>query len=258
MQPTAIYLLQLKHVYRNYGGIKAISDVSFNIAGAGITGLIGPNGAGKTTLFNVIAGSVSPSAGEIFFEGKQISGKGPDAIARSGLVRSFQSPMLLPGLTVREHIYQAATLPFLGSPLQLLTNKLKHRQVEIAAHVDRVIAFSGLQAEADHIAESMAYGLQKILGIAMALAARPKLLLADEPAAGLNGAETIRMSNMLKAINTEWKIPIIVIEHDMGLVMRLCHRIIVLSQGALIADGAPDVVKKMPAFIEAYLGAEVA
>lgn len=258
MQPTAIHLLQLKHVSRHYGGIKAISDVSFHLTGAGITGLIGPNGAGKTTLFNVIAGSVAPSSGEIYFEGKKISGKGADVIARTGVVRSFQSPMLLPGLTVREHLYQAAILPFLGSPLQLLTNNIKHRKAEIAAHIDRVITFSGLQNEADHIAESMAYGLQKILGIAMALAARPKLLLADEPAAGLNGAETLRMSNMLKAINTEWHIPVVVIEHDMGLVMRLCHRIIVLSQGQLIADGAPDVVKQLPAFIEAYLGTEVA
>ena len=247
--------LEVRNVSRSFGGIQAVQDVSFSVDAGRITGLVGPNGAGKTTLFNLITGGMSTTSGSIHFDRHNISGWQPGRVAKLGLVRSFQSAMVLPELTVREHLEQAVLFYRAGTPLALFANR--HRRAtreEARATADEVLEFAGLKEHAEEAADSLPYGLQKILGVAMAIAVRPKMLLADEPAAGLNGAETARMEELFRAVHSERQVALIVIEHDLPMVMRLCDRIIALSQGKLIADGTPAQVRHSPAFIEAYLG----
>ncbi len=253
--------LVLRGVERHFGGVAAVSGVDLDLGGAGVTGLIGPNGAGKTTLFNLIAGSVRASRGSIRWDGRELVGRDPGQIARAGLVRSFQQPLLLPGVSVRDHLLHAASLRSLGHPLNLPRLLLPGgRRASAAARqrADWLLDFVQLGPHATAQADALPYGLQKILGLALALAAAPRLLLADEPAAGLHSAEKQRMQALLRAIHDEFDVPIVVIEHDMRLVMALCDRIVVLAQGKVIADGSPDVVRRLPVFIEAYLGGEVA
>jgi branched-chain amino acid transport system ATP-binding protein len=247
--------LEVRDVSRSFGGIPAVQNVSFAVDAGRITGLVGPNGAGKTTLFNLITGGMPTTSGSIHFDGHDISGWAPGRVAKMGLVRSFQAAMVLPELTVREHLEQAVLFYHAGTPLALFANR--HRRAtreEARATAEEVLDFTELRENADEVAASLPYGLQKILGVAMAIAVRPKMLLADEPAAGLNGAETARMEALFRAVHAERGIALMVIEHDLPMVMRLCDRIIALSQGKLIADGTPAEVRHSPAFVEAYLG----
>ncbi|MGV0878917.1 ABC transporter ATP-binding protein [Martelella sp. FLE1502] len=247
--------LEIRNVSRNFGGIRAVEDVSFSVAPGKITGLVGPNGAGKTTLFNLITGGLPTSSGSIHFDGKSISGWAPGKVAEAGLVRSFQAAMTLPELTVREHLEQAVLLHRAGTPmLMFFGGHLRHARREAAGIAEEMLDFTGLSANADDVAADLPYGLQKILGVAMAIATGPKLLLADEPAAGLNGAETARMEALFRAVHDERGISLVVIEHDLPMVMRLCDRIVALAQGRLIADGTPSEVRHSRAFVEAYLG----
>ena len=198
---------------------------------------------------------MSTTKGSIHFDGHNISGWAPGRVAKMGLVRSFQAAMVLPELTVRQHLEQAVLFHRAGTPFALFADR--HRRAgreEARATAEEVLEFTGLTESAEEIATSLPYGLQKILGVAMAIAVRPKMLLADEPAAGLNGAETARMEALFRAVHDERGIALIVIEHDLPMVMRLCDRIIALSQGKLIADGTPSEVRHSPAFVEAYLG----
>lgn len=247
--------LEVKAVSRSFGGIKAVENVSFTVDPARITGLVGPNGAGKTTLFNLITGGMRANSGHIYFDGREISGWAPGRVARAGLVRSFQSAMTLPGLTVREHLEQAVLFRTAGSPLALLSpRRIRAAREEAFAIAQDVLAFTGLEENAEGTAAELPYGLQKILGVAMAIATKPRMLLADEPAAGLNGAETARMEALFRAMHEQRGISLILIEHDLPMVMRLCGRIIALAHGKLIADGTPVEVRNSATFIEAYLG----
>ncbi|MGI6856115.1 ABC transporter ATP-binding protein [Mesorhizobium sp. 1B3] len=247
--------LEVKSVSRSFGGIKAVENVSFAVDPGRITGLIGPNGAGKTTLFNLITGGMRANSGHIYFDGHDISGWAPGKVARAGLVRSFQAAMTLPDLTVREHLEQAVLFRTVGTPLALLSaRRLRAAREEAQAVAQDVLVFTGLEENAGEVAAALPYGLQKILGVAMAIATTPRMLLADEPAAGLNGTETARMEALFRAMHHERGIALIVIEHDLPMVMRLCDRIVALAQGRLIADGTPTEVRNSPAFIEAYLG----
>ncbi len=251
----SIAQLEVRNVSRNFGGIRAVQDVSFAVDAGRITGLVGPNGAGKTTLFNLITGGMPTSAGSVHFDGQKISGWMPGRVAKAGLMRSFQAATILPELTVREHLQQAMHFYRSGTPWELFSSLYRRAaRGEVHAAVQDVLDFTGLSENADDIGASLPYGLQKILGIAMAIAIKPKMLLADEPAAGLNGAESARMEELLRAVHCERGIALVVIEHDLPMVMRLCDRIIALSQGSLIADGTPAEVRHSPAFIEAYLG----
>lgn len=247
--------LEVCNVSRSFGGIRAVQDVSFAVGAGQITGLVGPNGAGKTTLFNLITGGMPTTSGSVHFSGHNISGWAPGRVAKMGLVRSFQGAMVLPDMTVREHLEQAIFFYRSGKPLALFTDRhWRAAREEARATAEDMLTFTDLRKNADEIAQSLPYGLQKILGVAMAIAVKPKMLLADEPAAGLNGAETARMEALFQAVHAERGIALMVIEHDLPMVMRLCDRIIALSQGKLIADGTPTEVRHSPAFIEAYLG----
>ncbi|MFT4115260.1 ABC transporter ATP-binding protein [Bradyrhizobium sp.] len=247
--------LELADVGRRFGGVAAIRDVSLSIPEGQITGIIGPNGAGKTTLFNLVTGSLRPTSGRILLNGRRIDGRDPGDISRLGLVRSFQSPSILPGLSVADHLRCAVLCQSVGRPRRLLADMLKRStRCDTGAVVDEILEFAGLGAYADQEAGALAYGLQKTLGLAAALAASPKLLLADEPAAGLNGAETRRMEELLRAIRDKRGVSLVVIEHDVPLMMRLCERIIVLAEGSVIVDGPPGSIRHAPAFIDAYLG----
>ncbi|QND71445.1 ABC transporter ATP-binding protein [Tardiphaga robiniae] len=229
--------------------------MSLVLQSGNVTSLIGPNGAGKTTLFNLIAGQIKPSSGDIVFDRRRLNRRGPDEIARLGILRSFQNTMVLPGLTVQEHLSQAALLPVIGRPIDLLRRgRINRAKFDSVERVDAVLELTGLTAQRDVAAEALPYGLQKILGIGMAMAAQPRLLLADEPAAGLNGAEMERMERLLRAVHARG-VTIVLVEHDLRLVMRLSERVIVLAQGEIIADGRPDEVRNNPHFVEVYLGA---
>jgi len=248
--------LELQNVSKRFGGIRAVHDVSLTIPKGEITSLIGPNGAGKTTLFNLIAGQIRPSAGTIRFEGDRIDRRSLDAIARRGIMRSFQNTMILPGLTVQEHIETAALLATIGRPIDLLWRRnITRAKLAAVDTTETVLDFTGLASQRGTVAETLSYGLQKILGIGMAMAAKPRLLLSDEPAAGLNGAETERMEELLRAVHASG-VSIILVEHDLRLVMRLSRHVVVLGQGELLLEGTPDQVRHDPRFIDIYLGGE--
>lgn len=248
--------LELREVGKRFGGIRAVDNVSLTIPQGEITSLIGPNGAGKTTLFNLIAGQIRPSHGSIRFEGERLNGRGPDAIARRGILRSFQNTMILPGLTVQEHVETAALLATIGRPIDLLWRRAINRaRLAAIETTEAVLELTGLASQRHVVAETLSYGLQKILGIGMAMAAKPRLLLSDEPAAGLNGAETERMEELLRAVHASG-VSIILVEHDLRLVMRLSRHVVVLGQGELILEGTPEQVRNDPRFIDIYLGGE--
>ena len=248
--------LELSDVSKRFGGIRAVSNVSLTIPQGEITSVIGPNGAGKTTLFNLIAGQIKPSAGTVRFEGERIDRRSPDEIARRGILRSFQNTMILPQLTVQEHIETAAFLATIGRPIDLLwRRKINRAKLAAIETTESVLQLTGLASQRDVAAETLSYGLQKILGIGMAMAAKPRLLLSDEPAAGLNGAETERMEALLRAVHASG-VSIILVEHDLRLVMRLSRHVVVLGQGELVLEGTPDQVRHDPRFIEIYLGGE--
>jgi branched-chain amino acid transport system ATP-binding protein len=247
-------ILRLDHVTRRFGGLVAVDDVSLEIETQGITAIIGPNGAGKTTLFNMISGFATPSAGRVVFAGDDITGMAPEAIARRGLVRTFQLAQLFDDLTVLENVKVGRHLHTKGG---LLTALMPFRAAHIEAAVEttarRLLERVGLAAQADTLAAVLPYGQKRLLEITRALAAEPKLLLLDEPAAGLNRDETVRLASLLREIAATGT-AVLLIEHDMSLVMTVAQRIAVLDFGRLIAKGTPSEVRKNRDVIAAYLG----
>jgi len=235
---------------KRFGGLAAVSNVSFGLKQGEILGVIGPNGAGKTTLFNVIAGYYKPSAGRVSFESHDITRHKSDEIARRGIARTFQAVYNFQQHTVAENLRRSEVIARCHSPLAYLAKRRASSRVELREVAD----FVGLTANLENKAGSLAYGQQKVLGIGMAMMVSPKLMLMDEPAAGLNSSEKKVVSRLIRKLREERGVSVLIVEHDMPLVMGLCDRILVVNQGAPIALGTPNEVKANAQVIEAYLG----
>ena len=251
-------LLEVKAISRNFGGLKAVSQVSFAVEQGEIFGLIGPNGAGKTTLFNMMTGLTSPSSGQVLYEGRDIARLSPHRIAQRGVARTFQNIRLfghldvLHNVLIARHLHMRSNL--LAGLLGLPSARREERQAR--AKAQELLALVGLADRAEEQANSLPYGDQRRLEIARALALEPRLLLLDEPAAGMNPNEKQVLSDFIRQIRDEFKLTILLIEHHVPLVMGLADRIAVLNFGELIAIGDPVHVKNDPVVIEAYLGEE--
>lgn len=243
-------LLKLDGLRKNFGGLAAVSDVGFELERGEILGIIGPNGAGKTTLFNVVAGYYRPSAGHVVFEGEDVTGRSSNRIARLGIARTFQAALSFKSCSVAENLRRAAVVSRFHDPFSYLTRR--GRRGEVAPQ--EVAAFLGLSARLDSPAGELAYGQQKVLGIGMAMMVAPKLMLMDEPAAGLNPTEKKAVGGLIRRLRDERGISILIVEHDMPLVMALCDRVLVINQGRMLAIGTPGEIKRNADVIDAYLG----
>ena len=249
-------LLEITGLTKRFGGLCAISDCNVKVETGHTHGIIGPNGAGKTTLFNLITGIYAPTEGDIVFDGKSIAGMRPSRIAIQGIGRTFQNIRLFKTKSVLENVRVAFDSQLHYSYLSALLRLprlVRDEKNSIDESMELLEAF-GLASQAHHLASELSYGLQRKLEIARALALKPKLLLLDEPAAGLNSGETVQLTEFLRWVRDEYKVTLLVIEHHMHLVMALCDRITVLDFGQTIAEGTPEEIRANPAVIEAYLG----
>ncbi len=247
--------LRIDRVTQQFGGLVALDDVSAEIGDAPVTAIIGPNGAGKTTLFNIVSGFQTPSAGRVRFNDEDITGVPPEQVAARGIIRTFQLVQLFQELTVLENVMIGRHLKTGGGIVSALLRTASARREESAVEerASALLARVGLAPLSHVLAGTLPYGQQRLLEIARALAAEPRLLLLDEPAAGLNRDETSRLSALIRSVADEGLV-VLLIEHDMHLVMNTADKVIVLDFGRKIAEGAPSAVQNSPAVIAAYLG----
>ncbi|AXK79394.1 ABC transporter ATP-binding protein [Pseudolabrys taiwanensis] len=250
-------LLKVRGLTKRFEGLVANNDISLEVPDGSLYAVIGPNGAGKTTFFNMISGFLPSTAGSIEFAGRDITRERQDKIAAMGLVRTFQLVQLFKGMSVAENVELGCHLATKGGVAAALVRPFWYRKQETSVRdtARELLDFVGLGSQADHDAELLPYGQQRLLEVARALAAKPRMLLLDEPAAGLNTQETDALAVIIQKVNAQG-ITVLLIEHDVGLVTRIAHRIAVLDFGRKITEGTPDEVKQHPEVIAAYLGTE--
>ncbi|MCY4583372.1 MAG: ABC transporter ATP-binding protein [Chloroflexi bacterium] len=249
-------ILRVRGLVMDFGGVRAVNNCSLNVSDGSITGLIGPNGAGKTTLFNLVAGFHKPTAGRVSFRDERIDGLPPYLVFRKGIVRTFQIPrelkrmsvlenlMLVPSNQAGESMWRSLATPWL----------IKRQEQEVASQAREVLEFTGLSEVAELPAEGLSGGQKKLLELARTLMAKPRMVLLDEPGAGVNPTLLRRLVDGIRRAREELGITFLIIEHDMALVMRLCDHVIVMSEGAVLTQGSPAAVQQDERVVRAYLG----
>ena len=251
-------VLEVDNISLRFGGTRALVDVSLNQKDGEILAIIGPNGAGKTSLINCISGFYRPNRGHVFFDGKEVTHLAPHKIARLGLARTFQNLRLFTNSTVLENLMTGAYIHFKSSFLAdcVYFGRSRREDVKRQAIIEELISFLGLGDVRKSLVGSMPYGIRKRVELGRALALEPRLLMLDEPMAGMNVEEKKQMCRIIFDILKVWNLPIILIEHDMGVVMEIASQLVVLDFGSKIAEGTPDEIKANPDVIHAYLGEE--
>ena len=251
-------VLEVNHATMRFGGLVAVSDLSMHIDHQEIVALIGPNGAGKTTAFNMITGVYTPTEGSVTLGGRNITGMRPDRIAAAGIARTFQNIRLFKALTVLDNVVIAQHLRLTASWVGAVLRSPRYRRenAQMYARAKELLTYMGLWEVRDEIASSLPYGMQRKLEIARALATQPTLLLLDEPAAGMNPAESAELTELIRGIRDKFHLTVLLIEHHMDVVMDISDRIYVLNYGSLIAEGTPAQIQQNEDVIHAYLGGD--
>ena len=251
-------VLEVNHATMRFGGLVAVNDLSMHIDHQEIVALIGPNGAGKTTAFNMITGVYTPTEGSVTLSGRSITGMRPDRIAAAGIARTFQNIRLFKALTVLDNVVIAQHLRLTSSWVGAVLRSPRYRKenAQMYARAKELLTYMGLWEVRDEIASSLPYGMQRKLEIARALATQPTLLLLDEPAAGMNPAESAELTELIRGIRDKFHLTVLLIEHHMDVVMDISDRIYVLNYGSLIAEGTPAQIQSNEDVIHAYLGGD--